>query len=139
MTEGPRGLFVYGTLRRGAGRPMHALLATHAEYRGLGWVAGRLYDTGRYPAAVPAARPGERIRGEMYRLREASADSLLARLDAYEGCDPEDPGTSLFRREAVQVTLDAGGRAEAWIYLFNRPVARLRHIESGDYADGEGG
>ena len=64
----PNYLFVYGTLRASSAGVAHRLLAGRARLVDTGWVTGRLYDTGAYPAAVASVRAGERIRGEIYHL-----------------------------------------------------------------------
>lgn len=114
-------LFVYGTLRsRGsaAARMAPARLLGAASYR------GRLYDLGRYPGAVSSNDPADVVRGELFALRSPAA-SLLAELDRYEG--PE------FRRVRTRVRLDGGSLLESWIYLYNREVAHLPRVASGDY------
>lgn len=128
-------LFVYGTLRRGFGA--HGVLAGRAEFAGAGWMAGRLFDTGAYPAAAAPAAPGDRIRGELYRL-PADAASLLRALDRYEGFEPADPSASLFRRIAADVATEEGRTVRAWAYLYHRPIDGFARIPSGDYADGRG-
>ena len=125
-------LFVYGTLRRGFAA--HGILAGRAAFAGAGWMAGRLFDTGAYPAAAAPAAPGDRIRGELHRL-PADAASLLRVLDRYEGFDPADPSASLFRRIAADVVTEDGRTVRAWAYLYNPPVDGFARIPSGDYAD----
>lgn len=129
----PEHLFVYGTLR--AGFPAHHVLAGRAEFAGTGQVPGRLYDTGRYPAAIASADEGERVRGELYRLPTGHGGELLRALDEYEGHVPHAPERSLFGRVAMVVERDDGARTSAWVYLFNHPVGHLPRISSGDYAD----
>ncbi len=112
---------MYGTLRSGGSaadrmRPARSLGA--ARYR------GRLYDLGAYPGAVPSDDPADVVCGELFALADAAA--LLSRLDRYEG--PE------FRRARVAVT--RGGEClESWIYLYDRDVAGLARITSGDYLE----
>lgn len=130
----PAHLFVYGTLRRGF--PAHAVLARRAPFAGTGRIAGRLYDTGRYPAAVPSVDGEDAwVHGELFRLPADDRGALLASLDEYEGFVPGAPDRSLFRRVAVDVERPDGGRLPSWVYLFHRPVDGLVRIPSGDYAD----
>lgn len=124
-------LFVYGTLRRAAGHPMHRLLARHAERVGPARYAGRLYDLGPYPAVVPDRSAGAVVHGELYRMRQR--DTLLPLLDRYEGCTEADGPGAEYRREAQPVERPDGTTAQAWVYLYNRPVAGRRLISSGDY------
>jgi gamma-glutamylcyclotransferase (GGCT)/AIG2-like uncharacterized protein YtfP len=124
-------LFTYGTLRRAAGHPAHQLLAGNAELVGDGFVRGRLYQVADFPALVldPA---GVEVAGEVYRV--FAPQSMLARLDHYEGCDPAPPAPSEFRRDLVEVTLHDGRTLTAWAYLYQRPLFELQPIPHGDYA-----
>lgn len=122
-------LFVYGTLRPAARHALQAALQRHARWLGAGWVAGRLYDLGRYPGLVPDIRAGA-VHGDVYRLREQRA--LLRALDRYEGCGPRMPRPREYRRETVQVHFGRR-RLRAWVYVYNRPVAGLRTVAGGDY------
>ena len=133
MIRSPEYLFVYGTLRSAFGGPMHRALARQAEPVGPAWIPGRLYDVGRYPAAVAPAEPEDRVRGEVYALPPDRAAEVLAELDRYEGYLPNAPDRSLFRRERVQSTTEDGRGYSAWVYLYNRPVQHLPRIRSGDY------
>lgn len=99
-------LFVYGTLRRGQ-LLHHELVRAQAEFVGEGRMRGRLYDLGRYPAAM--AQGSQVIAGELYRLPEPEA--AFRRLDAVEGRQ--------YRRAMVGVDV-AGGRQQAWAYLLRR-------------------
>jgi gamma-glutamylcyclotransferase (GGCT)/AIG2-like uncharacterized protein YtfP len=113
----PDLLFVYGTLMRGF--PLHALLEGRAAYVGPGRVQGRLFDLGRYPAAVPD-RDGV-IAGEVYRV----ADPALWRaLDSAEG--PQ------YHREQVGVAMPGAGAAVAFMYWYRGPIGGVP-IPGGDY------
>ena len=127
-------LFVYGSLKKSVGHPMHGVLSRYALAEGAARFRGRLYDLGRYPAAVPDDSGREHVVGELYRLLDPQV--VLARLDAYEGCAPGDPQPHEYRREVRPVETEAGERP-AWIYLYNRPLAAARPIASGDYLEGE--
>lgn len=131
MDGTPEHLFVYGTLRSDADGPMHRLIARGALRVGAATVAGRLYDVGPYPAAVPSAA-GDRIRGELLALL-LPASRLLAALDAYEGFNPAEPAASLYVRARATIRRDSGEEAEAWIYWYARPVDGLARIGSGDW------
>ncbi len=129
-------LFVYGTLRRAAGHPMHRALLREAEFVGLAGLPGRLYDLGSYPGAVPDAAARGRIAGELYRLPRPQA--VLPPLDRYEGCtapgDQTVPAPSEeYRRVVCRVLREDGGSTAAWVYVYNQPCGGLVPIESGDY------
>jgi gamma-glutamylcyclotransferase (GGCT)/AIG2-like uncharacterized protein YtfP len=113
--EGAGHLFVYGTLRRGAGA---SHLLAGCRLLGEASVTGRLYDVaGRYPALV--LEGDGPVWGEVW----AVPDRVLAALDRYEGV-----GEGLFAR----VRVEAGGSA-CWTYVAGpalrprlRPEAALR-------------
>lgn len=93
---------------------------------------GRLYDLGKYPAAVPSDDNGQ-IVGELYAIKNPDEfDWAIAQLDDYEGIDNEDGEAPLYRRELATIALDSGEMAEAWVYWYARPVAGCPVIESGD-------
>jgi gamma-glutamylcyclotransferase (GGCT)/AIG2-like uncharacterized protein YtfP len=124
-------LFVYGTLRRADPSGMNRLLAPEAEYAGEASFAGRLVSVGRFPAAVPAREAGERVRGELWVFARAARERLLARLDRYEGCRPNDPEPHGYLRARVEVERADGSRVACWTYL---------HAGAGwDQADEAGG
>lgn len=127
-------LFVYGTLRRNVGHPMHKILSAGAEPAGEGAFRGRLFDLGRYPGAVPDNTGRWRVRGEIYRLR--SPETVLNALDEYEGCAPRNPQPHQYRRELQPVEGTDGEAMEAWIYLYNAPLNGAPQIESGDFLAG---
>lgn len=129
----PRLLFVYGTLRRGSSALMAELLAGEATYVGEATVSGILYDTGSFPACVPATDFTQRVHGDVYALRDESAGTLLAQLDQYEGYSPDERFGSLFVREYARVRFDDGSEELAWIYRFNDSLEHARLIPSGDW------
>lgn len=122
-------LFVYGTLRPAWAPPAIASVAATLASLGPARVRGRLYDLGRYPAAVvdPAA-PGW-IEGELVALGPASPP--LAWFDAYEGWEPATPETALFRRERVAAVDGAGREVACWIWSWARAVDERRRVAGG--------
>ncbi len=128
-TENGTLIFVYGTLRQGAG-PAHVHLLQYAEYIAHGFVPGRLYDLGDYPGLVPPDCNYDIVRGEVYQLFWPEA---LRALDCYEGCSESDPIPHEYRREVVQVHLETGDRCRAWAYWYQGPIDQPTRIDSGDY------
>jgi gamma-glutamylcyclotransferase (GGCT)/AIG2-like uncharacterized protein YtfP len=105
-----------------------------AEFVGSGTIRGNLYDLGEYPGAkVVGAEPGQRVRGELYRLRDAEV--ALKFLDRCEGFSVREPNKSLFVREVVSVASEDGRRKKAWAYLYNRGIAKAKLIPTGCYRD----
>lgn len=123
-------LFVYGTLRRGSGHPMHELLARSSTFVDRAVFQGRLFMVAHYPGAVASSNPRECVLGDVYALRDPA--SLLNRLDHYERCDRSDPRAP-FVRERAEIALDSATLATAWIYLYNRSTRSLPLIPSGDF------
>lgn len=127
----PRHLFVYGTLMRASRSPYAHLLRTRAQFAGEGWTAGRLYHLGRYPGAVFGDDFASRVYGELFLLRNWS---LLASLDAYEGCGGQGTKADLFYRAIVEVRLARGGGVlRAWAYPFAGKVNGRPLVASGRF------
>lgn len=124
-------LFVYGTLRQGAGHSAHCLLEKGTKLVGRGRMRGRLYEIDGYPGAVWSDSDDGQVVGELYRLLEA--DSLLATLDGYEEAGEDYPEPREYRRFRVTVELENKTKVGAWCYLYNRPTAGLKLIASGDW------
>src|SRR6185295_12809913 len=122
-------LFVYGTLRRGF--DPHEYLKSSARFLGKGRIAGRLYDFGEFPGAVPSEIPGEEVQGELYELRDFGRQ--LKALDEYEEFDPNHPEKSLFVRQRVDVRLENGESLKAWTYFLPQEPTTASQIRSGDY------
>lgn len=149
MSERPLALlFVYGTLWTHSGyRKANRLARRCLRDLGPASIAGRLYDMGRFPAAVPARDPSERIRGRLCALIDMTA--CLPRLDAYEECDPDHPALGLYRRECVESRLEQtryrhsnarvcidipyGEPQQCWVYFFNGRLTGRPRIRHGDY------
>ncbi len=126
-------LFVYGTLASHSEHAMHRHLAGNAAHAGEGYFNGQLYRIGPYPGAIPSSHPDDKVFGELYRMNDPQ--KVLGPLDDYEGCGPDAPQPPEFVRRLETIHLEDGTRAQAWIYLFNRPVVDLPRIMSGRYSN----
>lgn len=124
-------VFVYGTLRREHDHPMSAWLNSRAEWLGTGYFQGLLYDAGNYPGAVRTRDETAQVIGDIYRLERPKM--ILATLDRYEECSIKHPRPHEYIRSIEPVILADGAKLIAWVYLYNRPVDRLKRITSGDY------
>lgn len=123
-------LFVYGSLRPASPHPMARWLARRSRSLGRAWVAGKLYALPGYPALVDAGEPDAHVWGELLALDRPRA--VLAELDRYEQAGPAFPNPE-FRRVLRPVQADGAGEVRAWVYLYARPVTRLRPVESGEW------
>ena len=125
-------LFVYGTLLSGdkgpTGVSQRARLARDATVLARGTVEGRLYDLGRYPGIVVPA-PGELVHGEVLALE--TPERTLRWLDIYEGMVPGRHQHNEYERLRLPVTLEDGGRVEAWAYVYRGSLTGARHIGDG--------
>jgi gamma-glutamylcyclotransferase (GGCT)/AIG2-like uncharacterized protein YtfP len=125
-------LFVYGTLMRGFDHPMAKLLSRSAEFIGEARCQGRLYLVKHYPGLVLSDDASDIVFGELVRLRTPQAS--LVTFDDYEGCGP-DVRSPQYLRQLLPVTLYNGTVSEAWTYVYNRPVAKLKQIVSGRFLE----
>jgi gamma-glutamylcyclotransferase (GGCT)/AIG2-like uncharacterized protein YtfP len=128
-------LFVYGTLRDDPAHEMFHVLARNAKFVGEATVAGRLYDLGEYPGLVLSSDGTDRVKGELYRLNEATAKNALSVLDDYEGLGATDPLPHEYRRALVTACLTDGRSITAWAYILDRPSSSLPRIMSGDFSE----
>ena len=117
-------LFVYGTLQSSFRKNRFArYLARNADLMGRAMIPGRLFGLKRYPGLRPPQSEEDWVAGEVYRLR--CPVPTLRTLDAYEASE--------YRRVRRPVTLDGGQVVRCWVYIFWRPLARHRRIESGTW------
>jgi gamma-glutamylcyclotransferase (GGCT)/AIG2-like uncharacterized protein YtfP len=63
-----------------------------------------------------------------------SDPGFLVTLDRYEECGPEDREPTEYRRLRQTVVTSSGESVEAWMYIYNRPVADLQRIASGQFS-----
>jgi gamma-glutamylcyclotransferase (GGCT)/AIG2-like uncharacterized protein YtfP len=131
MIEESNFLFVYGTLREGAGHSAHRLLEKGAKLIGRAHMSGRLYEVDGYPGAVWSEAGDDQVVGELYQLLEA--DPLLATLDDYEEAGENYPEPREYQRCRVTVEREDKTKVDAWCYLYNRPTSGLKRITSGDW------
>ena len=122
-------LFAYGTLQPGLAPTEIARVAAKLQPVGEGFVRGVLYDLGGYPGAVADPDADGRIAGTVMELPED--ESVLERLDAYEGYDPQAPEMSEYIREKQTVELKAGGTVGCWFYRYNREPRDSQRVKSG--------
>ncbi len=126
-------LFVYGTLRSDVHNSQRYRLGAAANLIDTAFITGKLYDFGKYPAAIICTN-GYPVRGELYHLPNPI---VLTALDRYENGDATTH--SEYRREKVRVQPSRGGPVWAWVYLYNRALDEFsdrcpREIFGGDYA-----
>ncbi|MBS0561324.1 MAG: gamma-glutamylcyclotransferase [Proteobacteria bacterium] len=149
-SPGPVLLATYGTLMTGQINPLTP--AVRARMRSLGpcLMDGLLFEirgrTFRYPALIlhpdgeppPGAAP---VHGEAFEIgaTEAAAAPVLAETDHYEDCRMDAPARSTYLRLRRPIRFpDRPGTAEAWVYVYNRSVARAVPIPDGRWRGPDG-
>ncbi len=124
-------LFVYGTLRGGAGTEWSRFLAGASRFIGQGRIHGLLFHLDGYPGMTIATDEGAWVSGDVFLLNDPT--SALSFLDTYEGCAPGDALPHEFERQVVTVLLDSGLAIEAWAYVYVLETRGRDSIPSGDY------
>jgi gamma-glutamylcyclotransferase (GGCT)/AIG2-like uncharacterized protein YtfP len=127
--------FFYGTLLDGSDNPVARSIHAKLETEGAATAPGSLHaipdSEGWFPAMLPG--PGE-VRGALYRATARFTASDLARMDAYENCDPANRQASLYCREEVVVTTREGTAIRAQAYLFAQALpGGAMPIADGDF------
>jgi len=126
-------IFVYGSLRSDVRESRNHLLASEARFVAKARARGQLFQVSWYPGIVGDGASEGWVQGEVYELL-APAPTLL-RLDAYEGCGPDDPEPHGFVRVKCETWLATGEWIESWVYRYVGPLDGARLIASGDWAD----
>jgi gamma-glutamylcyclotransferase (GGCT)/AIG2-like uncharacterized protein YtfP len=117
---------VYGLLRPGQSGYRQFRLTMRTRNLGPCTIQGLLYDAGGYPGLVA----GEgKVAADLLGLADPR---LLAELDAFEGFNPDQPKTSAYIRQLIEVGTRTGP-VTAWTYLYNQPVRGLARIPSGNW------
>lgn len=124
-------LFVYSSLRRGFQESAYTYLTRYFNYIADAKIKGILSDFGDKSVATPTEEEYF-IKGELYKLNIDNASFVFGQLDDYEGLNPEEGKTPLYRREIAAVYADDGTQGEAWVYWYNGDVNGKPVISSGD-------
>jgi gamma-glutamylcyclotransferase (GGCT)/AIG2-like uncharacterized protein YtfP len=124
-------LFIYGTLLDEKYNPVPDILKSSAREIASGYIKGRLFDLGEYPAAINITNNDEKVYGKI--LEVYDANTLFSILDAYEGIDSKPGVESEYNREKIEVIMEDGAIIIAWTYLYLGDPEGLIQIESGNY------
>ncbi|GHT27069.1 hypothetical protein FACS18942_05730 [Planctomycetales bacterium] len=123
--------FCYGTLRKGQCR-FNVLERLGIVSEQVGTVKGTLYQCGSYPGAVLGTpKTKKHIVGDLIQVRNVA--EAMSQLDYIEGFYGFGDPHSLFCRRIVPVELPDEKTTLAWVYEYNKDVARLNQIKSGDW------
>ena len=124
-------LFAYGTLQVALAPAEIASVVAGFRSFGEAYLAGTLYDFGRFPGLVLDGSAPGRVYGTLYAL--PSIPGILDALDAYEDFDPADPEHSQFVRCLCPVTLVDGGTVRSWVYAYHGATESATVIADGRY------
>jgi gamma-glutamylcyclotransferase (GGCT)/AIG2-like uncharacterized protein YtfP len=126
-------LFVYGTLRKGRISTFLPQIAPFLKAKTKGFVKGRLFDVGEFPAAKPSSLSSKKVYGDLVEITPGRINDVLHALDNYEEIDISTPENSLFKRDIVDVITNNGDKIKAWIYWYNKDIQGLNEIKDGIY------
>jgi gamma-glutamylcyclotransferase (GGCT)/AIG2-like uncharacterized protein YtfP len=124
-------LFVYGTLRNGSIQHYVPQVAAYIQFISNGFVYGKLFDAGEYPAAIKHNEI--KLYGELLEIVPDKLDKVLMVLDKYEDFNVQSPEQSLFIRAITEVFTDDNQQCSANIYWYNNNTESLKVIEGGIY------
>jgi gamma-glutamylcyclotransferase (GGCT)/AIG2-like uncharacterized protein YtfP len=132
MNEERLPFFVYGTLLPGQPNAVlwgESIVAQEtAVLKG-----GRLYDMGFFPMLVEEAETV--VTGMVNHIAESEYAAVMARLDALEGYDPQNPDAFGYQRVVREVQLSNGRSLKAWVYVGQKTAVRdLSPIPGGNWA-----
>lgn len=126
-------IFVYGTLRNGMLNQVVPEVSSFIHADAKGFVNGKLFDTGEYPAAKPNKMNQTRVYGDVLKVDDNHMQIVLNVLDEYEEIDESHPQKSLFIRKLVDVNIAKGKKIKAWIYWYNKDIKGFKELKSGIY------
>ena len=110
---------------------MHYVLASYCDYFAEARMQGKLYQIGNYPGAIASNNAHHIVQGELYRV--INSEKVFTLLDDYEECTEQHPYPHEYQRKKLTISMVGGGTVSAWVYIYNRDVAKLSHIACGDY------
>lgn len=125
-------LFVYGSLLSAFSNRESIRLREENIYLGPAFITGFLFEIDGYPGAIPDPVSGNKITGELYRIREG--EKTFRWLDRYEEADLHYNPIPEFQRTTVPV-YTRGRIIQAWIYQYLNSTRGFREIPSGNYLD----
>jgi len=125
-------LFVYGTLRNESIQQYVPQVAAYLQLVTKGFVYGKLFDAGEYPAAVKHNET--KLYGEVLAIRPDKLNEVWKVLDEYEDYHVQSPEQSLFIRTITAVFTDNGEQLSANIYWYNNNTEHLQVIASSIYS-----
>ncbi len=122
-------LFVYGTLRKAFENDILRPILPYIKFQGIGFLKGKLFDLGEYPAVIESSSDSEKVKGEIYEIKDP--EIVFNVLDEYEGVNDV---TAEYSRRKKIVSFTKGKRIKSWVYIYNQSFhSKLNQIKDGDY------
>lgn len=122
-------LFVYGTLLNHFKNDTLLSIEKFLKFKSNGYLKGKLYDLGEYPAVVEDADTLDNVKGEVYLIN--NPDKVFDILDEYEGVNDVE---AEYKRKKKLVTLSEGKNIKSWVYVYKKQIEpNLKKIVGGDY------
>lgn len=131
-----RRFFVYGTLKIGGvyAKDFDQVRQKSVNATLFGY---QMHSCVAYPAITPIC-DGENeftIEGEVHTFAYKHLDQVMRAMDRIEGYHPDDPESSLYKRELKLVVLESGEIVEAWVYVWTQSTEGLPEIKSGKWVN----
>ena len=120
-------ILVYGTLRKGQGAYRSFGLEASTDYVDNVRIEGSMYDLGSFPGIKLDGNPD----GFLCDVLDLKDPDDIQHLDAYEGYVENNPASSLYLRQTVELP----HFGKCFIYEYNNHVGGKPRIASGDWAE----
>lgn len=137
----PLPFFVYGSLLPGQMND-HVWGEAIVSQQAAVLANGRLHDLGDYPILLETGDgladklADETVKGMLITVQAGAYAALLARLDEFENCFPDQPEASDYVRVARDVMVSGADAAvTAWVYVGQMPTeSHCPLVPNGDWA-----
>ena len=117
--------FVYGTLI--PDQPNYYLWKDSIVATKKGLIQNyQLFDMGHYPMIVESE--GNNVHGMLIYIKNEDYDKITKVIDNLEGYNPENHGSSAYKREIRDIELEDGETEKAWIYIGSEEYVKKENV-----------